>query len=192
MGNKQTVFTAEKFNSIKACTNFSRSKILTLFKRFRELDPNRIPTTMLTQRALDTTISQQILLQIPELVNNPFRDRILYIFSHDRINKPGELCFLNFLEMFNFLDENTSKMQKMYYAFKIFDCDNDGAISGPDIVDCLSRITENALTRQETTNVFKNVIREGEQDGDDVISFIEFESLLLRSTEFMNHFTIRL
>ena len=116
MGNKQTIFTADKFNSIKACTNFSRSKILSLYKRFRELDPQRIPATMLTQDALDITISQQILLSIPELNNNPFRDRILYIFSHDRINKPGQLCFLNFLEMFNFLDETTSKMQKMYYG----------------------------------------------------------------------------
>ena len=192
MGNKQTTFTAETFSSIKACTNFSRSKILTLFKRFRDLDPHRVPPTMLTPEALNTTVSQELLLKVPELVNNPFRDRILYIFSHDRINNPGDLSFLNFVELFNFLDEQTSKMQKLFYAFKIFDCDNDGAISGPDIVDCLSRITDNALTRQETTNVFKNVIREGEQDGDDQISFIEFESLLLRSQDFMNHFTIRL
>ena len=49
MGNKQTIFTADKFNSIKACTNFSRSKILSLYKRFRELDPQRIPATMLTR-----------------------------------------------------------------------------------------------------------------------------------------------
>ena len=77
----------------------------------------------------------------------------------------------------NFLDQKSSKTVKLFYTFKMFDCDNDNQISGPDVVDVIDRITDGDLTSNETSRVFKYVLREGvSDDAQNFINFFDFES----------------
>ena len=48
---------------------------------------------------------------------NPFKERICKVFSHDG---DGDLNFNNFLDMLSVMSENAPRDIKAYYAFKIY------------------------------------------------------------------------
>lgn len=79
----------------------------------------------------------------------------------------------------------------LYHAFCIFDIDNDSEISGPDVIECVDRLCDSNMTRQETLKIFDSIIEECEQDQNGSISFIEFEIALSSLSEFSSSFSIR-
>lgn len=64
-------------------TNFTRSQLLAIYKKFYQLAPDLVPTDMSIRGALSVTVPQDLIVKsFPELEFNPFVDRILYIFSY--------------------------------------------------------------------------------------------------------------
>ena len=54
---------------------------------------------------------------MPELTENPFKRRILRVFSEDG---SGDLTFDDFLDMFSVFSEAAPQKLRMRYAFRIY------------------------------------------------------------------------
>ena len=79
MGNRQVVFTNDQYEAITNTTNFSKPQILKLFRKFRSLAPDVIPKSMSAEiNCTHLLLPPELIKTIPELVHNPFADRILY------------------------------------------------------------------------------------------------------------------
>ena len=149
---KSRPLSKEQLKTLINTTYFTKAQILTIFKKFQALDPDRIPSDMSTQVAQSVTVPKEVVIKsIPELQFNPFADRILYIFSYNRYIQPGALAFYNYVDLYHFLDTKTDTSLKLFHAFRIFDVDNDGEISGPDCFECVDRLCDGMMTREETS-----------------------------------------
>ncbi|CAA9999703.1 unnamed protein product [Nesidiocoris tenuis] len=189
MGNKVVTFTEEQLEAYQDCTFFTRKEILRAQKRFRSISPDQVPKSMTKEEASSITVPFANIEKLPELKENPFKMRICEIFSRDG---SGNLAFEDFLDMFSIFSEQASRDIKVFYAFKIYDFDNDNHIGCDDICTALRLLTHNELTAEEMVQVYGKAMEEGDVDGDGKLSFIEFQHVILRSPEFFSTFHIRI
>ncbi|XP_063699593.1 calcium and integrin-binding family member 2 [Culicoides brevitarsis] len=189
MGNKIVTFTDEQLDDYQDCTFFTRKEILRVFKRFREMRPDHIPKRMVNGEASKLKIGRENIEALPELRENPFKSRICQAFSRDG---EGNLTFEDFLDMFSVFSEQAPRDIKVFYAFKIYDFDNDGFISTDDLKASLVCLTRNELTCEEHQQIAEKVIEEGDVDGDGKLSYLEFEHVITRSEDFLSTFHIRI
>ncbi|XP_076379712.1 calcium and integrin-binding family member 2 isoform X2 [Megalopta genalis] len=131
MGNKVATFTEEQLEDYQDCTFFTRKEILRIFKRFREMgDSGTIPRTMTPQQASGLRIPLSCLTRIPELKENPFRQRISEVFTRRQSTGQSStadtegICFEEFLEMMSVFSEQAPRDLKVFYAFKIYGRDH--------------------------------------------------------------------
>ncbi|KAI5693131.1 hypothetical protein M8J75_009108 [Diaphorina citri] len=178
MGNKLVVFTEEQLEDYQDCTFFTRKEILRAQKRFREVSPSTVPKQM--------TGVEPTTVRVPE---NPFGQRICQVFSEDG---QGNLNFEEFLELLSVFSEQASRDIKVFYAFKIYDFDNDQYIGMSDLEIGIRLLTRSELSVQELTQVSEKVIEEADVDGDGKLSFMEFEHVILRAPDFLATFHIRI
>ncbi|GAA6236024.1 calcium and integrin-binding family member 3 [Lates japonicus] len=115
MGNKQTIFTAQQLDAYQDCTYFTRKEILRLFYRYRDLAPQLVPLDYTNHP--DVKLPYELIGSMPELKDNPFRQRIAEVFSEDG---EGNMTLDDFLDMFSVLSEMAPRDLKAYYAFKIY------------------------------------------------------------------------
>nr|XP_036869490.1 calcium and integrin-binding family member 2 isoform X2 [Manis javanica] len=116
MGNKQTIFTEEQLDNYQDCTFFNKKDILKLHARFYELAPNLVP--MDYRKSPIVHVPMSLIVQMPELRENPFKERIVESFSEDG---EGNLTFNDFVDMFSVLCESAPRELKANYAFKIYE-----------------------------------------------------------------------
>uniref|UniRef100_UPI00295470AE calcium and integrin-binding family member 2-like n=1 Tax=Panthera onca TaxID=9690 RepID=UPI00295470AE len=62
-------------------------------------------------------VPMSLIIQMPELRENPFKERIVEAFSEDG---EGNLTFNDFVDMFSVLCESAPRELKANYAFKIY------------------------------------------------------------------------
>ncbi|XP_008563763.1 PREDICTED: calcium and integrin-binding family member 3-like, partial [Galeopterus variegatus] len=74
--------------------------------------------------------------------DNPFRQRIAQVFSEDG---DGHMTEDNFLDMFSVMSETAPRDLKAYYAFKIYDF-NDNYIRAWDLEQTLTKLTRGELS----------------------------------------------
>ncbi|XP_016426604.1 calcium and integrin-binding family member 3-like [Sinocyclocheilus rhinocerous] len=115
MGNKQTIFTSQQLDAYQDCTYFTRKEILRLFHRYRDLAPQLVPLDYTNQP--EVRLPYELIGSMPELKDNPFRQRIAEVFSEDG---EGNMTLDDFLDMFSVLSEMAPRDLKAYYAFKIY------------------------------------------------------------------------
>ncbi|ELK19122.1 Calcium and integrin-binding family member 3 [Pteropus alecto] len=115
MGNKQTVFTHEQLEAYQDCTFFTRKEIMRLFYRYQDLAPQLVPLDYTSSP--DVKVPYELISRMPELKDNPFRQRIAQVFSEDG---DGHMTLDNFLDMFSVMSEMAPRDLKAYYAFKIY------------------------------------------------------------------------
>ncbi|CAK9799692.1 Calcium and integrin-binding family member 3 [Anthophora plagiata] len=201
MGNKVATFTEEQLENYQDCTFFTRKEILRIFKRFREMgDPGVIPRSMTSQQASTLRIPLSCLTRIPELKENPFRQRISEVFT--RYQNPGQqsksdvsdegICFEEFLEMMSVFSEQAPRDLKVFYAFKIYDFDEDGVLGLSDLENTCRQLVQGGLNGDEVATVCRKVLEESDIDGDGVLSYLEFEHVVTRASDFMATFHIRI
>ena len=134
MGQRQSVFEDKQLERYQDCTYFTRSEILQLYKRFSSLNPDKINR----RRAnLTSRLSFLEVQSMPELRENPFRERLCEVFSTDGKG----LHFEDFLDMFSVLSARAPWDLKATYAFRIYDFNNDSAICLGDIKQVLIALT---------------------------------------------------
>uniref|UniRef100_A0A3Q3RVC4 Calcium and integrin-binding family member 2 n=1 Tax=Mastacembelus armatus TaxID=205130 RepID=A0A3Q3RVC4_9TELE len=160
MGNKQTIFTDEQLDAYQDCTFFTRKEILRLHGRYHELAPHLVPMDYTNEP--DCKLPLALIVNMPELKENPFRNRIVESFSEDGM---GNLSFNEFVDMFSVLSEMAPRELKAIYAFKIYGNEE--------------------LTPEEVELVCEKTIEEADLDGDNKLSFADFENMISRAPDFL-------
>ncbi|TRY86906.1 hypothetical protein DNTS_009025 [Danionella cerebrum] len=113
---------------------------------------------------------------------NPFRNRIVESFSEDG---QGNLSFNDFVDMFSVLSEMAPRELKAIYAFKIYDFNVDNYICKEDLEKTLNKLTKEELTPEEVNLVCEKAIEEADLDGDNKLSFADFENMISRAPDFL-------
>ncbi|KAF4793459.1 Calcium and integrin-binding family member 2 [Turdus rufiventris] len=186
MGNKQTIFTDEQLDAYQDCTFFTRKEILRLHGRYHEMAPNVVP--MDYTKDPDVKLPMQLIINMPELKENPFKERIVASFSEDG---EGSLSFNDFVDMFSVLSEMAPRELKAIYAFKIYDFNTDNFICKADLEKTLNKLTREELTEEEITLVCEKVIEEADMDGDGKLGFADFENMISKAPDFLSYFQLR-
>ncbi|VDN29134.1 unnamed protein product [Gongylonema pulchrum] len=180
--SKGGVFTRDQIDEYQA-------NILRLYKRFYALNPLKVPTNMQGNRPAIITLCFEEIEKMPELRENPFRRRICQVFSDDGA---GNLTFDDFLDMFSVFSEMAPLQLKLKYAFRIYDFDGDDQLGHDDLSKMIRCLTRDELSDEEVEFIIERVIEEADLDGDEQISYAEFEHVVSRSPDFIRTFHIRI
>ncbi|VCW70860.1 unnamed protein product, partial [Gulo gulo] len=158
-----------------------------LHARFYELAPNLVP--MDYRKSPVVHVPMSLIIQMPELRENPFKERIVEAFSEDG---EGNLTFNDFVDMFSVLCESAPRELKANYAFKIYDFNTDNFICKEDLERTLARLTKSELDEDEVVLVCDKVIEEADLDGDGKLGFADFEDMIAKAPDFLSTFHIRI
>uniref|UniRef100_A0A0N4Z2L0 Calcium and integrin-binding family member 2 n=1 Tax=Parastrongyloides trichosuri TaxID=131310 RepID=A0A0N4Z2L0_PARTI len=187
--SKGGVFSREQLEEYQDCTFFTKKDILRLYKRFNALNPNKVLPNMQGTRPSIITLTYEEVEKMPELRENPFRRRICQVFSEDG---SGNLTFDDFLDMFSVFSEMAPLQLKLKYAFRIYDFDGDDQIGHDDLSRMIRCLTRDELSDEEVEFIIERIIEEADLDGDEQISYAEFEHVVSRSPDFIRTFHIRI
>eukprot|EP00455_Lapot_gusevi_P012681 TRINITY_DN1605_c0_g2_i2.p1 TRINITY_DN1605_c0_g2~~TRINITY_DN1605_c0_g2_i2.p1 ORF type:complete len:210 (+),score=14.12 TRINITY_DN1605_c0_g2_i2:73-702(+) len=191
--SQQTKLREEELSIFLGRTFLTREEILELYDRFENLGGSFYHPV---RRISDLTFAS-----IPELEHNPFRFRIAEVFCSSREPQgPIELSFDDFLHFFNAFSARPSMFGsyihsdwndlKIYWAFRIFDFDNDNMLSVEDIENVIRLATSDRLSASEVTAAAQAVVKEGDVDGTGNLSRTEFKRIMARIPDFSHHFTV--
>ena len=109
MGAYQSRLPQEDAERFEKQTFFNFKEIDRLFGRFEDLGGS-----------LEKTLPVDIVLGIPELKTNPFRHRIVFVFSSMNDDGNRYMRFEDFLQMMNAFAPRTSIEVKAFWAFKLY------------------------------------------------------------------------
>ncbi|KAK6635350.1 Ca2+-binding actin-bundling protein (actinin), alpha chain (EF-Hand protein superfamily) [Polyplax serrata] len=177
MGNNASLLLREEeIAQIQEETGFTPKQIERLYSRFTSLD-----------RGESGTLSREDFLRIPELAINPLGDRIVHAFFEqgcsDRVNF---LQFMQVLAHFRPIKKNkdnrlNSREQKLRFAFKMYDLDNDDKISRDELLAILHMMVGANISEEQLTSIAERTILEADKNCDQMISFEEFCRALERT-----------
>ncbi|KAM5328744.1 calcineurin B homologous protein 2 [Glossophaga mutica] len=166
-------------DKIRKETGFSQASLLRLYHRFRALDRNK-----------KGYLSRVDLQRIGALAVNPLGDRIIDSFFPDgrlRVDFPD---FVRVLAHFRPVDEDTgtqdsnepeplnSRMNKLRFAFQLYDLDRDGKISRHEMLQVLRLMVGVQVTEEQLESIADRTVQEADEDGDGAVSFLEFTKSL--------------
>uniref|UniRef100_A0ABI7ZI32 Calcineurin like EF-hand protein 2 n=1 Tax=Felis catus TaxID=9685 RepID=A0ABI7ZI32_FELCA len=158
----------------------SQASLLRLYHRFRALDRNK-----------KGYLSRMDLQQIGALAVNPLGERIIDSFFPDgnlRLDFPG---FVRVLAHFRPIDDEdpgirdpkepeplNSRMNKLRFAFQLYDLDRDGKISRHEMLQVLRLMVGVQVTEEQLESIADRTVQEADEDGDGAVSFLEFTKSL--------------
>ncbi|XP_040983452.1 calcium and integrin-binding family member 3 isoform X4 [Aquila chrysaetos chrysaetos] len=177
---------ANHFHS-RAAGCISGLHILYKERNSEDLAPQLVPLDYTDKP--DVTLPYELIGSMPELKDNPFRQRIAEVFSEDG---DGNMTLDDFLDMFSVLSEMAPRDLKAYYAFKIYDFNNDDYICKSDLEKTVNKLTRNELTPEEVSLVCEKVIYEADVDNDGKLSLEDFQHMIIRAPDFLSTFHIRI
>ncbi|XP_048353787.1 calcium and integrin-binding family member 3 isoform X1 [Sphaerodactylus townsendi] len=158
-----------------------------LFYRYRDLAPQLVPLDY--TKKPNVKLPYELIGSMPELKDNPFRQRIAEVFSEDG---EGNMTLDDFLDMFSVMSEMAPRDLKAYYAFKIYDFNNDDYICKSDLEKTVNKLTRKELTPEEVCLVCNKVIDEADMDNDGKLSLQDFQHMIVRAPDFLSTFHIRI
>jgi len=191
MGNRNGAFSQEEIELYMDLTYFSRRQILLCFERFLDLAPNDDAKHAIIHDKRNARLEKTDLERFDEIRVNPFRDRILKVFSS---NDDCSFTFDDFVDMMSVFSEAAPRSLKAEYAFRIYDFNDDDTIDAEDIKEVVNCITgeQNQLSKEDVELLVKLILREGDLDDDNALSFDEFHNVITKSPDFMHSFRILL
>jgi calcium and integrin-binding protein 1 len=179
---------------------FTKYEVIRCLQKFEKLtkDKNKNKKRSLQQQhrhqhkdmtyILKRSLTKLQFADMPELRFNPFRKRIAEVFARDD-HKIGFDEYLEFLSVFS--EEATADIKRLY-AFRIYDHDEDGHLGKADLVKTIKCLVGNHLTDHEIVIVAKKVFEESDLDGDEMLSYVEFEHIVSKKPDFIYLFRIQL
>ncbi|XP_017779631.1 PREDICTED: calcineurin B homologous protein 1 [Nicrophorus vespilloides] len=177
MGNRSSLLLREEeISQLQQDTGFTSNQIERLYSRFTSLD-----------RGDYGSLSREDFLRIPEIAINPLGERIVNSFfegdTGDRVNFRQ---FLSVLAHFrpvkkNKENKNNSREQKLQFAFKMYDLDNDNMITREELLAILHMMVGANIGEEQLSSIAERTILEADEDGDQKISFEEFCKALQRT-----------
>lgn len=141
-------------------TNFDREEIDRLRKRFMKLDKDG-----------SGSIDKHEFLDIPGILSNPLAQRLMDVFDED---KDGTIDFQEFIGGLSAFSGKTSRDEKLRFAFKIYDIDQDGYIGPGELFIVMKMMVGKNLLDKDLQQIVDKTIMENDVDGDHKLSFDEF------------------
>uniref|UniRef100_A0A131YQK2 Calcium and integrin-binding protein 1 n=1 Tax=Rhipicephalus appendiculatus TaxID=34631 RepID=A0A131YQK2_RHIAP len=179
MGSSQSQLTAEELRDYRELTFLTKKEILHAFKRFKGIAVGEVLADK------HARIPVKYIEQMPEFKCNPFRDRLLRVFSSC---KDERMSFEDFLDLLSVLCEDAPVDVKAEYAFQIFDMDDDGVLGEDDLAEVIKRLTSwDSGCRLETPDVqrlIEQVLAEADLDRSGHMSLMEFQHCMLKNPDF--------
>ena len=168
MGNFQSRLSDEEYQWFDENTFFARVEIMKIYNLFSDLTK----TSMVMPR--------DQFLGLPVMKHNPFKFRIFSIFCED-----GESMnvreFVHFLSIFS---DGASLEVKAYFAFLIYDVNEDDFLDKDDLAFIIENIVANDLGRKEIKVILNSILAEADYDGDGKLSLAEFQHVVQRTPNF--------
>ena len=125
-------------------------------------------------------LSKDQFLGLPELKNNPFKFRIFDVFCEN-----GEhVSFREFVHFLSVFSDEASIEIKSYFAFLIYDANEDDFLDFDDLNYVIESIAGSELTFKEIKVCIDRILHEADTDGDKKLSYVEFEHIIQRSPNF--------
>ena len=138
-------------------TNFSVEEIDRLRKRFMngsgEIDKNEF-------------------LSIPGISSNPLATRLMDVFDKDG---DGQIDFQEFITGLSAFSGKSSNLEKLQFAFNIYDIDRDGYIGNGELFIVMKMMVGKNLQDEELQQIVDKTIMEADVDGDGKLNFEEFK-----------------
>lgn len=167
-------------DQIRRETGFSQASLLRLYHRFQALD-----------REEKGFLSRLDLQQIGALAVNPLGDRIIDSFFPNGSQRVYFAGFARVLAYFRPIDEDdatlrdpkqpeplNSRMNKLRFAFQLYDLDRDGKISRNEMLQVLRLMVGVQVTDEQLESITDRTVQEADEDGDGAVSFLEFAKSL--------------
>lgn len=177
MGNRSSLLLrAEEIAQIQQETGFTPNQIERLYSRFTSLD-----------RSDCGTLSREDFQRIPELAINPLGERIVNAFFQEGCSDNVNFRqFMRVLAHFRPIKKNrdnklNSREQKLKFAFKMYDLDNDDLISREELLAILHMMVGANISEEQLNSIAERTISEADENGDQMISFEEFCKALQRT-----------
>lgn len=186
MGSSHSQLTTEELEDYTELTYLSKKEILHAFKRFKAISYDVVDKDKTARLPIE------YVARMPEFVNNPFRYRLLKIFSsaNDR-----RLSFEDFLDLLSVLSDRAPVDVKLECAFQVYDFDEDGVLSEEDLAEVLHRLTslnENRLQPEDIRLLIDNILQEADLDRSGDLSLLEFQHCMMKSPDFAGSFCVQL
>ena len=135
-------FTYEQTEISSYCYNvFTSAEIQTLYKRFQQLDKKH-----------KGYISEDELLNIPELAINPLAPRIVQLFVN--------VNFKEFCRLLSLLSKNANEKSKISFMFRVYDVDADGIVSRNDLEIILRQLVGSTLSEEKIDALVQKAMNE--------------------------------
>ncbi|KAG0229307.1 Calcineurin subunit B [Actinomortierella wolfii] len=141
-------------------TNFTAEEIQRLYKRFMKLDKDG-----------SGSIDKEEFLAIPQIATNPLASRLIAIMDEDG---GGDVDFKEFIAGLSAFSNKGNKIEKLRFAFKVYDMDRDGFISNGELFLVLKMMVGSNLKDNQLQQIVDKTIMEADKDMDGKISFEEF------------------
>lgn len=149
-------------DSLMEGTNFDRDEVDRLRKRFMKLDKDG-----------SGTIDKQEFLGIPGIASNPLATRLMDVFDEDG---SGTIDFQEFITGLSAFSGKTSKIDKLKFAFKIYDIDRDGYIGNGELFIVMKMMVGKNLQDEELQQIVDKTMMEADLNGDGRLDFDEFKN----------------
>ncbi|KAF8915620.1 calcium/calmodulin-dependent protein phosphatase [Dissophora ornata] len=141
-------------------SNFTAEEIQRLYKRFMKLDKDG-----------SGSIDREEFLAIPQIATNPLASRLIAIMDEDG---GGDVDFKEFIAGLSAFSNKGKKVEKLQFAFKVYDMDRDGFISNGELFLVLKMMVGTNLKDNQLQQIVDKTIMEADKDMDGKISFEEF------------------
>ncbi|XP_006892692.1 PREDICTED: calcineurin B homologous protein 2 [Elephantulus edwardii] len=165
---------------IRQETGFSKASLVRLYNRFRALDKNK-----------KGYLCRMDLQEIGALAVNPLGDRIIESFFPDGNRSVDFRGFARVLAHFRPVEKDdsgdqdpkkperlNSRMNKLRFAFQLYDLDQDGMISKYEMQQVLRMMVGVQVTEEQLESITDRTVQEADEDGDGAVSFMEFVKCL--------------
>ncbi|KAG8147565.1 hypothetical protein E2320_022995, partial [Naja naja] len=137
-----------------------------LFDKYRDLAPQLVPPDY--SRKPSVKLPYELIASMPELKDGQ-----------------GNMTLDDFLDMFSVMSEMAPRDLKAYYAFKIYDFNDDNYICKSDLEKTVNKLTRKELSPEEVALVCHKVIDEADLDNDGRLSLDDFQHMIVRAPDFL-------
>ena len=114
---------------------FTEEEIKRLYKHFNKLDTDK-----------SGELEPEEFFDVPAIAQNPLVKRVIQIFDK---NKDGKISFVEFINGLAALSTGADDQEKLKFAFKVYDMDEDNYISNGDLFKVLKIMVGNNLTDRQ-------------------------------------------
>lgn len=170
MGTSYSQITSEELQKYQRQHGWtlSEQELQTVFRAFIALDDDE--NGMLSRN--------EILNHCHSLRENPLVDRVLRIFDSDN---NAEVDFSEFVKHLQIFCDLGNSEQKLDFAFKVYDTNNDGFISNGDLFNILKIMVGENLNDIQIQQLVDRTILQADKDKDGKLNFEEFKNFVIKN-----------